>query len=114
MEELSKGGRADAATSFSRMIRRCASFNEMLSLFGSGTEARIFSRACSSSSTGWLMSLPHCAKSDLTNSVCRREHEHLLKRGDTVAHAIERNHAQRSHSLADGDFAQFAGVRSRN
>lgn len=48
-------------------------------------------------------------------SMRRCQDEDLFKARDAIAHAIERGHAQRAHSLADGDLAHFARYcRDRN
>ena len=46
--------------------------------------------------------------------VRRRDNQRLFQRGETFLHAVKRDHAERMHSLADGDFADFARVGARN
>ena len=43
-----------------------------------------------------------------------RDHEHLFESRDAFAHAVQRDHAEGAHALADGDLAHFAGIGARD
>src|SRR6184192_2952499 len=57
---------------------------------------------------------PRTAEIDLRNLMRRGDDQNLLERGNAIANAVERHHAQGPHSLANGHLSHLASIGAGN